>query len=272
MKIIFFGSSKFVIPIIKILNQSFDLVLVVTTDQLDGAVPTYCQQNKIEFISIKKFNEVIIQKLKSSKYPIAILADFGLIIPEKILNLFPKGIINIHPSLLPKYRGPTPVQTAILEGEKITGVSIIRLDKQVDHGPILNQVKEPILPNDTSESLYQRLFDMGANLLPKTITRYLKGDLKLSAQNHKEATFTNPLTRQNGFIDLTKIKPQKLKQMIKAYFPWPGVWSEIRTKDKVLRIKFLPENKIQIEGKRPISYKDFINGYPEVKNLLEKIH
>jgi len=273
MNIIFFGSSSYVVPIIEALNKNFNLVLVVTTDVHEGAVLAYCQQNKIEFAIIKHFNNLIIKKMRDLKCPIAVLTDFGLIIPTEILSLFPKGIINIHPSLLPKYRGPTPVQTAILNGEKTTGVSIMKLDEKIDHGPILTQEKEEILDADTSETLYKRLFKKGSNLLPKVIDSYLKNNLKLTVQNHKDATFTKPLTRQDGFIDLSssKLKIEDLKLKIRAYFPWPGVWTEIRIKDKGLRIKFLPEQKIQVEGKKPVNYKDFLNGYPEITEQLRKL-
>jgi len=273
MKIIFFGSSKFVIPIIKTLSKNFNLVLVITTDTPEGAVPAYCQQSKIEFMIIKHFNDSIIKKMRDFKCPAAVLADFGLIIPVEILNLFPKGIINIHPSLLPKYRGPTPVQTAILNGEKTTGVSIMKLDEKIDHGPILFQQKAETLDNDTSETLYKRLFEMGSNLLSKVISSYLKDNLKLTAQNDKDATLTKPLTRQDGLIDLSssKLKIRDLKLKIRAYYPWPGVWTEIKIKDKRLRIKLLPENKIQVEGKKPVSYKDFLNGYTEIKQQLREL-
>jgi len=274
MKIIFFGSSKFVIPIIEVLHKNFDLILVLTTEEnLTDAVPAYCLKNKIQYLSLQQFNNSVIQQLQKLKCPVAVLADFGLIIPTEILSLFPKGIINIHPSLLPKYRGPTPVQTAILNGEKTTGVSIIRLDEKIDHGPILAQEKEKILNTDTSETLYKRLFKKGSNLLPKVIDSYLKDSLKLTTQRHKDATFTKPLTRHDGFIDLSsfKFKIENLKLKIRAYYPWPGVWTEIKIKDKGLRIKFLPENKIQVEGKKPVNYKDFLNGYPEVKQQLGKL-
>ncbi len=284
-KIIFFGSSKFVIPILEVLRKNFDLKLVITTERLasqdqvweapwEAPVIKFCVENKIKYISVSDLSSHNTKYLiLNTKTPVAILADFGLLIPQEILNAFSKGIINIHPSLFPKYRGPTPVQTAILNGEKITGVTIIKLDEEIDHGPILGQEKEKILDTDTSESLYKRLFEKGANLLLKVLNPYLKGSLNPTAQNHKEATFTEHLTRQSGYIDLLKIKNQKLKieRAIRAFYPWPGVWGNIRIKDKLLRIKFLPNKKIQVEGKKPMSYKDFSNGYPELKQQLGKL-
>lgn len=291
MNIVFFGSSSCVIPIIKTLNENFNLSLVLTTETpkpnlaskgealRSYPVVNYCLKNKIPYLSVSSPSDLI----HNSSFMIhnsflGVLAYFGLIIPEQILNLFPKGIINIHPSLLPKYRGPTPVQTAILNGEKFTGVSIMRLDEEIDHGSILGQKKEEILSNDTAESLYKRLFEKGANLLSNILNKYLEGNIKPIPQNHKEATFTKPLTRQDGFIDLRKAKSEKRKaeisRMIRAYFPWPGVWTKLnlKTKDQKLRtIKFLPGNLIQAEGKKPMSYKDFLNGYPDARSIMTPI-
>ncbi len=274
LKIIFLGSSSYVIPILEVLRKNFNLALVLTTEKSHGVIPSFCSKNKIPYLSVQQFNNLTIKQLQKLKSPIAVLADFGLIIPPDILNLFPKGIINIHPSLLPKYRGPTPVQTAILNGDKETGVSIIKLDSKVDHGPILTQTKESILETDTGESLYQRLFEKGANLLPKVLEIYLKGNLKPQPQNHQKATFTKPLTRQNGYLDISDLSNAmtavtKIDRMIRAYFPWPGVWTKWKMKDEKWKIlKFLPGQKLQVEGKKPISYQDFLNGYPDAKSVI----
>ena len=290
VNVVFFGSSKFVIPILEVLRRNFDLSLVLTTENpktlkvdlaLQGealqsyAVVEYCVKKKIKYLSVSGLSDPNLKlKIENLKLEIAVLADFGLIIPQQILNVFPMGIINIHPSLLPKYRGPTPVQTAILNGEKITGVSIMKLDKEIDHGPILGQEKEEILDTDTADILYKRLFEKGANLLIKVLPNYIKGSLKPTTQNHKEATFTKTLTRQDGYVDISKIKMQKSKidRMIRAYFPWPGVWFATKLNNVEKIIKLLPDQKIQVEGKKPVSYKDFLNGYPkEGKEILEKL-
>ena len=285
-KIVFFGSSKFVIPILEVLRKNFDLKLVVTTEnpklnlasQGDAlrswSVVKFCVENKISYLSVSNLSDPNLKlKIENLKLKIAVLADFGLIIPQQILNVFPMGIINIHPSLLPKYRGPTPVQTAILNGEKIMGVTIIKLDQEVDHGPILAQEEEKILASDTAESLYKRLFKKGANLLLKVLNKYLEGSLKSTPQNHREATFTKPLTRQDGYLDVSNAVTAvtKIDRMIRAYFPWPGTWTELKIKNHELRIKLLPNKKIQVSGKKPVSYKDFLNGYPQIKQQLEKL-
>jgi methionyl-tRNA formyltransferase len=272
--VVFFGSSSYVIPIIETLQKNFSLSLVITTEKSDGTVPSFCRQNKINFISVSTLKDPNTKCLiLNTKAPVAVLADFGLIIPQEILNAFPKGIINIHPSLLPKYRGPSPVQAAILNGEKITGVSIMKVDDKIDHGPILGFEKEEILDSDTADSLYERLFKKGSTLLIKVLNSYIKGDLKPIAQNHEKATFSKTLTRKDGFIDMSKVKSQKSKaeigRKVRAYYPWPGVWFKTKINNVEKIIKLLPENKIQVEGKKPMPYKDFANGYPETKEILD---
>lgn len=280
MKIVFFGSSKFVIPIIETLNENFDLALVITTEhESEDIVPAFCKQNSIPCISVQQLNNLIIEQLNNIKSPLAVLAFFGLIVPEEILNIFPKGIINTHPSLLPKHRGPTPVQTAILNGDKTTGTTIIKLDNEIDHGPILAQKEIAVEPDDTAETLHQRLFETGAQMLMQTLPLYLNGKIKPKEQDHSQATFTQHLTRESGYINLSSLEigppadgwKLEIARRIRAYYPWPGVWTKVKINNKELRIKFLPNQMIQAEGKKPMSYKDFLNGYPQLKNTLGKL-
>ncbi len=274
IKLVFFGSSRYVVPVVKVLKEKFELVLVVTTEQNSfDAIPFYCQTNKIPFISVQQFNNLTMQTIKDAYASFAVLAYFGLIIPQKVLKIFSKGIINIHPSLLPKYRGPTPVQNAILNGEKVTGVSIIRLDEKVDHGPIIAQKVEKILEDDTADTLYARLFKIGADLIYQNIKQYIKGHLKPRQQNHSKATFTKLLHKNDGQINIDNPPPfDKLKKMIRAFYPWPGVFFKYKFDNKERIIKLLPKNKIQVEGKKPMSYKDFMNGYSLGKEILKKLN
>ena len=274
LKIIFFGSSKYVIPIIEVLRRDFDLALVVTTEKhAADPVPSYCIKSKVCYYVVTDFRQKnIIDKLKEQHPDIAMLASFGAIISKSVLDIFKYGILNIHPSLLPKYRGPTPVQTAILKGDKTTGVTIIKLDEQVDHGPVLLQKKEAILENDTSESLYERLFKLSASSIVRTIELYIRGEIIPQEQNHLKATFTKMLTRQDGYFDTNKPPTtQTLDRMIRAYYPWPGAWTELRIKNKELRIKFLPEKKVQVEGKKPVDIETFKRGYPNSINWTPKL-
>ncbi len=235
----------------------------------------YCQQHAIPFISVTTLGQLkaISLQLSAINAPVAVLAYFGLIVTQSTLDIFPKGVINIHPSLLPLYRGTTPGQTALVLGEVRTGVSLMLLDKEVDHGPILAQEKEDILTTDTSVTLYKRLFAKGVQLLKIALPGYLKGELTPVAQNHSQATFTKPLTRESGFIDASKpVSPEILDRLIRAYYPWPGVWTHARIKNKEVRIKLLPHQYVQVEGKSPVSYEDFMHGYSEGKKILKNLN
>lgn len=276
MKVVFFGSSRYVVPVLEMLHNNFDLPLVVTTEQgSSDPIPFFCKTRKINFLSVRRSADLVQSfDIAQSEAPIGIVADFGLILPQKVLDMFPEGMINIHPSLLPKYRGPTPAQNAILNGETQTGVTIIKLDKYVDHGPVLAQIEEEIKPNDTAKTLYERLFKISAILLQKTLFRLDTGEAIVVPQNHEHATFTKMLTRDDGYVDFKNFFSGKnmFEKMIRAYYPWPGVWTRtnITENEKEERIiKFLPNKKIQVEGGREMAYKDFINGYPKANiNLI----
>ena len=291
IKTLFFGSSRSIIPILEILQQNLQLAAVYTTEQKPSdPVPSYCRSNNLPYISLVKFTTAACQHIKNINAPVAILASFGKILPTDILNIFPKGILNIHPSLLPKYRGPTPVQSAILNGDPTTGVTIIKLDQQMDHGPILAQQKEPIHPTDTTESLQQRLFIKGAETLIHALPQYLSEKIKLKDQTENNATYTKSiLSRKDGFFDIDNPPPKKqLQHMIRAYYPWPGTWTLINFEKNKKIVKFLPSPRhpersdsgvegshtkfyLQVEGGKPMSIKDFLNGYPALKEKLKKI-
>jgi len=254
-KIVFFGAGPYVESVIETLGKEFDLVKVVSSKE--------------------EFTDELINQLKSSGAKVAVLASFGQIIPESVLNLFEFGIINIHPSLLPKFRGPTPVQSAILAGETTTGVCLMKLDAEIDHGPILVSIDQSIDSFDTAESLYKKLFEIGANALVEFLPKYISGELKPVEQNHDLATYTEHLDRQSGFIDLNHeseiTNHGELERMVRAYYPWPGVWFKYNLNGVEKTIKLLPGEKIQVEGKNVMTFKDFINGYSEGKEILEKL-
>lgn len=274
MKTVFFGSSRFILPVITTLNEEFELSLVVTTDCLPtDSVPAYCTFAKIPYISVNKFDKPAIDTIKEIGAEVGVLGYFGVLLPKEVLNLFPKGIINIHPSLLPKYRGSTPVQTAIINSDSTSGVTIIKLDEELDHGPILLQKDEPILPTDTAESLYQKYNIVGAQLLPNAIRKYLKGELVTKEQDHSKATYTNQLKRQDGFIDLQNPpSPEIVDRMIRAYYPWPGTWTKLKVKSSKFKVlKLLPNKMVQLEGKGPVDLETFYRGYPEARSTIEKL-
>lgn len=205
--------------------------------------------------------------IKKFKVDLGILASYGRLIKKEIIDCFPLGIINIHPSLLPKYRGPSPIQYALLNGEKITGVSLIKLVEKMDAGPILAQQSMKIQKSDNYQTLHAKLAKMGADLL----INYLKSDRfvgpKENQQNEDKATFSHIIKKSDGEIKLTD-DPKAIILKLKAYTPWPGIYFHWKKKRfKILKAS-INKNKliiesIQPEGKRPMPYAEFIKGYKD---------
>jgi methionyl-tRNA formyltransferase len=242
--LVFFGSSPFSVPVLqKLLDRKIDIAAVVTTPDKPVGRHLKLTPNPVKLLSQKYQIPVYISydqliencKLKIVNY-IALVAAFGRIIPASVLNTFNNQIYNIHPSLLPKYRGPSPLQQQILDGLTDTGVTIIRLDEKMDHGPIVAVEKDVILPTDTAQTLGERLFEKGAELFlntPLFLPPKLGGRTEVGStpQDDSLASYTHKLTRESGFIPWPEFN-QYLKSNIcdltskfRAYYPWPGVWT-----------------------------------------------
>lgn len=260
-KIVFFGSGKYTIPIIEILIKH-GLRFVITTET-ESSFINYLKKQNIPFISSDLKNKKDINSLIDLKMDIGILASYGSILPELIIENCKLGIFNIHPSLLPKYKGPSPIQAAILNGDKQTGVTIIKLDKEIDHGPIAGQKIVKLNGDETMDDLTNKLFSIGAEMTGTLLTKIENGEtLNVAGQNHSKTVFTSKITRLSGFIDITKPpSPAIIERMIRAYYPWPGIWITYPLHEKEKRIKLLPGQKFQVEGKNIMSEKEFVNGY-----------
>jgi len=237
---------------------------------------TFARTKGLAVLKPERLDKNALNKLNSlsKNFVVGVCCVYGKIIPDSWLEFFPQGIINVHPSLLPLYRGPSPAQFAILAGEKEAGITIMKMDSQVDHGPILFQIKERIKENDTAQDLYQRLFDLAANNIVKVTKDYLAGKIKPKAQNHQKATFTGHLSRKDGFISSKKIFsqpiPQEVDQKRRAFAPWPGIHTKVKIggKEKILKIlkTHLKKGKtvidqVQLEGKRPVTFSQFCSAY-----------
>lgn len=303
--IVFFGTNEFTIPVVEKL-LSHNLKLVVSNSPTEK-LSEFCKRNNIPYIVSDLKNKDHIEMIQTLNPTVAILASYGAFVPNSVINSFTNGIINIHPSLLPKYKGPTPVQTAILDGATTTGVSLILLDDQIDHGPILSQKPYELQGNETSEDLLTILFEIGAEMVEEQIINLENGVKPTGTpQDHSKESWSYRITKKDGQIDMSSILDiEKLDQMVRAYYPWPGVWfryQEIATspaerdpnndntnkattsptviasearqsklENKI--IKLLPENRIQVEGKNPVTFKDFINGFGEEgKEILAKLN
>lgn len=285
MKIVFFGTPDYVLPVLTLVHKKFvtgpgksPIIAVVTQSPkpfgrkkipMYSAVDKWAHEHKIPIHYASR--ELSIDGVKAD---LGILASYGEIIPPEVIKLFPKGILVIHPSLLPKYRGSSPTSSAIVNGDHQTGVTIFKMDAKVDHGPIISQFKEDILPTDTGGSLRDRLFEKSAQVLVKLIEPYIKGKITPRTQDDSLATFTKILTKQDGYIELTKAKPTEAERFIRAMQPWPGAWTQIKIPGddiKILRLKILKAHleadklqldEVQPEAKGPVSWKQFMEAHP----------
>jgi methionyl-tRNA formyltransferase len=155
---------------------------------------------------------------------LAILADYGQIVPAAILDL-PHGALNLHPSVLPRHRGATPIPAAILAGDTETGVTLFRMDAGLDTGPIVDQVRQPLHGTETAPLLEDRLMIAAADLLDRSLTRWVRGEVAARPQGDEGATLTRQLHRRDGRLDPGR-PADLLERQVRAYQPWPGSWFE----------------------------------------------
>lgn len=283
IRLVYFGTPEFSASILKsLIGQStvgeYSITLVVTAppklagrDQKPRTTPVeeLARQFEIPVVAPSWFakkdekgkrilNQEILKKIKDANPEVIVVASYGKILPKEILEIPTHGAINVHASLLPKFRGASPIQTAIAAGEETTGISIMKMNEKMDEGPVIIAAKQKISPKDTSETLSNKLAFLGANLLNHVIHLWVAGKIKAKAQNHDKATYTKILTKEDGKIDWTK-PPKNLSSLVRAYYPWPGVWTLYNGK----KLKLLPNNEVQIEGKKPVSLKEFRSGYKD---------
>jgi len=222
---------------------------------------------------------------KLSTVDLALVFAYGEIIPKEILEMPKYGFWNIHPSLLPKYRGPSPVAYPLINGDEETGVTIIKLDEKIDHGPIIAQKKLEILPKEKRPELTGRLVNLAYNLFSQCVNTLIQDSLKLIPQNDKDATYTNTLTKKDGYIEMSKLKdqisksPKKLFNLFRGLYPWPGVWTLVAIQNqpgRLNRLKITDMNlidgkivlkKVQLEGKKEVDFKQFEKAYNIFKDL-----
>lgn len=203
---------------------------------------------------------------------LAVLAAYTKIIPKEIISIPKSGTIVVHPSLLPRFRGATPIQSAILAGDKVTGTTLILADEKVDHGPIIAGEPLEIGEKDNYETLIRKLAELSGELLIKTIPLWLEGKINTQIQNETYATYTKKFTSEDAFVDLEKDDPVLIERKVRALNPEPGTWTKITSENYSLirankgvigkKVKILDAEikngtivlkKIQIEGKKPFN-------------------
>lgn len=305
IRLIFMGTSAFAKEILYSLVKSGYAVAAVYAqpdkkvgrkqELISSPVKLLTSENSIPLFQSDKLNEAVTIKIKNLNPDLIIVAAYGKILPENILKIPRYGALNIHASLLPKYRGASPIQNALLNGDKKTGITIIRMDKNIDTGNIVSQKEIDISSDDTVEDLTAKLSALGSSLLIKTIPDYVAGRIKPKKQDNSKATFCRLIKRADGLVDWND-KAENIYNKFRAFRTWPGIFSFWEKKNKSVRLKLnkisLKKNgeesicppgtvfsdkgnivvqanpgiiileEIQQEGKNPVSATEFINGHP----------
>ncbi len=281
----FFGSSRFSVTVLDELEKlGFIPSLIVTTpDKPQGrkliltpnVVKTWAISKGIKVFDPAKIDLPFIEQLKQESSDVFIVASYGKILPETLINLPPQKTLNIHPSLLPKYRGASPLQSAMLDDQKNTGVTIMRIDEKMDHGPIVAQKNVTMIEWTTYEEFEILMAREGANLIASILPDWVAGKIIEKEQNHSSATYTKKMTKEDGLIDLQaeNVDPYLNFRKIQAYHEWPQAYFFIEHTEKKIRVKITAASfkngeliieKVIPEGAKEISYKDFQSGYLKI--------
>ena len=292
------GSPDFAAVILQGLTESFQVVGVVTQPDRPSGRGRVMSPPPVKELAEKLGIPVMqpvklrvpeaFEQLVSWHADVIVVAAFGQILRQNVLDLPPLGCINVHASYLPRWRGAAPIQAAILNGDLFTGVSIMRMDAGIDTGPVYTQVKEIIHEEDTAGSLGIRLAELGRKTLIEILPAILNGELIPSAQNG-EATYASMLKKENGLLDWNKTAFE-LERQVRAYNDWPGsfmMWKETPLKIRKAKViektnleagkYFLWEGlpavatidhsllllEVQLAGKKWMHGKDFLNGNPD---------
>lgn len=238
MRVIFFGTPAFAVPTLERLvhDSQFQVELVVSQpDRATGRgrrVESPPVARVARDLSIPCYQPASL-RTEAARAPLAevaadvfVVAAFGLIFGPKLLALPRLGCVNVHASLLPRYRGAAPIPAAILSGDQVTGVTLMRMETGLDTGPMLGAQSESILPDDTTESLTRRLAEVGADLTVSLLPAYGRGELEPVPQPASGATLTRPLTKADGWLDWTQPAAQ-LERAVRAFWPWPRAWTTL---------------------------------------------
>ncbi|MBM4464043.1 MAG: methionyl-tRNA formyltransferase [Chloroflexi bacterium] len=297
-RLVFMGTPDFAVPVLKALIGRYEIVGVVARpDQRVGRghrvepppVKIVAMVHDLPVLQPPRLRQPeVVAELRALAPEVMVVAAYGQILPAEVLAIPPRGCLNVHASLLPRYRGAAPIAAAILAGEEETGVTIMLMDEGMDSGPILSQATCSISPQDTRESLTAKLAQLGADLLMDTLPRWLAGAIEPQPQDHRQATYSRIIAKQDGLIDWTQ-PAVEIWRRCRAYYSWPGSYTYWRGKVlKVLRAQALPHwsgggepgqvmaldeglavatgegalllDEVQLAGKRALDAEDFARG------------
>ena len=306
MRLVFMGTPAFVVPVLEALLAEAEVQVVGVYTQPDRprgrgrTVQLTPVKSAGANLELPVFQPVSLrsaraqQELADLRPDVILVAAYGRFLPPEVLDLPPRGCLNLHPSLLPRYRGPAPVVTTILDGEAVTGVTLMQLDEGMDTGPILAQQEYPLNGDETAADLTEALFRTGAQLLLDNLEALAAGKLPAQPQDDSRATVTRKLERADGLADWTR-SAVTLERQRRAFTPWPGLTTHWQ--DKSLRLlDVAPSNRpdlagadpglvislpseetpagiitadgilglkaVQLEGRRATSIAEFLRGYP----------
>ena len=310
MKFVFFGTPDYVLPVLESLIKKFknkdrsSPILAVVTQppkpvgrkqiKMYSPVDNWAHTKRIPIF----YEPEDLLANHPNDFELGIIADYGRIISKPVIDAFPRGILNIHFSSLPAFRGASPVQAAIVSGLSEIGISIFKIDEGLDHGPIVSQFREDISPQETYGALKRRLFPVSAEVLCELLPSYISGKIKLKPQDHSNATYTQLITKKDGFIPPKYIDgaikgeacakekwqfafikdfslsptPDNLYNFIRAMDPWPSAWTNIKIGKFSKRLKILKAHTdgsklvlelVQLEGKNPVAWEQFNQAYKE---------
>ncbi|BED91904.1 MAG: methionyl-tRNA formyltransferase [Candidatus Improbicoccus pseudotrichonymphae] len=298
-RVVFIGSSEFALPSLSYLVENgFEVLFVITQpDGIFGSkkklkptpVHIFAESKKIEVFMPKKLknNDEAFFKILNSGPDLIITASYGNILPLDILKI-PKFSLNVHGSLLPKWRGASPVQHSIISGDTKTGVSIIEMDENVDTGDILGQMSTDIKKDETSEELMKRLSILGAECLSATIKDIIENKITRIKQDDRNASYASIIKKEDALIDWSK-SADEIKNLVNGMLPWPVAYTYLNKKRlKIFKVKviknleekekkpgritnkelliscgkdFIQILELQLESKKKMFYKEFVNGY-----------
>jgi methionyl-tRNA formyltransferase len=234
VRTVFMGSPEFAVPVLQALADQYPVSGVVTQPDKPAGRGMTLTPPPVKVAALEMDIPVIQpRRLKEPEamYQIGlwspdliVVAAFGQILKPEVLDFPPYGCINVHASLLPRWRGAAPINAAILHGDAETGVTIMRMDPGIDTGPMLAKSITPIHPDDTAVTLSERLSRLGANLLMETLPGYLDGSIRLQPQSDEGATYASMLKKEDGLLDFQK-PAQVLERQVRAFTPWPGAYT-----------------------------------------------
>ena len=282
-KIAFFGTPEFSVKILEAMkNAGFLPGLIITSpDKPKGRgrqlspspVKVWAEKNNLEILQPTKLNELQITNNELQNADLFVAASYGKILPKEILEIPKYGALNVHPSLLPKLRGPSPIQTAILNNEEKTGVTIMLMNEKMDEGPILAQRElEYLISNSQFLNLEEQLAKLGGKLLIETIPKWLKSEIKPTPQNHSRATYSKLIAKKDG--EINRDEPAEIiERKIRAFTPWPGAYTFYNGKRIIitkaeLKNDALVIKRVKPEGKNEMEFSEFLKNNPGFSKII----